>query len=454
MKAKGLILREVQYDHFKAEIDTLTSQEPISSSSTLLSLDPFIDDEGLLRVGGRLRQSSLPLEEKHPFILPAKHHVTQLLMRHFHESVRHQGRVFTEGAIRQGGYWIINSKRAVSSYIFNCVPCKKLRGSFEYQKMSDLPVDRIEQATPFSYVGVDVFGPWQVVSRKTRSSQASAKRWAVLFTCLVIRAVHIEVVDEMSTSAFINALRRFIAIRGRVKEFRSDRGTNFVGATDFIGVDAIKVDNDQTKSFLGSSGSVWIFNAPHSSHMGGVWERMIGISRRILESMLSNTHNLTHDVLVTLMAEVCAIINARPIVPVSSDPECPEVLSPSALLTLKLDHDQQLVDDLSIKNLYKDQWKRVQYLAGQFWLRWRNEFLQSLQHRSKWHCERTPIQVSDIVLLKDREVARNQWPMGRVNKIFPSTDGKIRKVEVCVIKESKRVFLVRPVVELVVLVRN
>ena len=134
--------------------------------------------------------------------------------------------------------------------------------------MSDLHLDRTEPGSAFSYVGVDVFGPWQVISRRTRSSQASAKRWAVLFTCLSIRAVHIEVVDEMSSSAFINALRRFIAIRGNVKVFRSDRGTNFVGTTEHIGVDAINVEDCQVNGFLNKSGSVWVFNAPHSSHMG------------------------------------------------------------------------------------------------------------------------------------------------------------------------------------------
>jgi len=276
----------------------------------------------------------------------------------------------------------------------------------------------------------------------------------VLFTCLSVRAVHIEVVDEMSSSAFINALRRLIAIRGPVKMYRSDRGTNFVGATDHIGVDVINVEDGDTKDFIAKTNSVWVFNSPHSSHMGGIWERMIGVSRRILESMLSNTHTLTHDVLATLMAEVSAIINSRPIVPVSTDPECPEVLSPSALLTMKLDLDQQPVDEMSLKDLYKDQWKRVQYLANQFWLRWRKEFLQSLQTRPKWHHDQSPLKVNDIVLLRDYDVPRNCWPKGRVNKIFPSTDGKIRKVELCIINaEGKQSFLVRPIVEMVLLVR-
>jgi hypothetical protein len=267
-RAASVVLREVQYRHYKSEIDALTVKKSVGLSSKLASLDPGLDGKGLLRVGGRLRESDLSLEEKHPIILPSNDHVSKLIVRHYHELVYHQGRLFTQGAIRQAGYWIVGSKRAVSSLVFNCVTCKKLRGRFENQKMSDLPSDRLEKAPPFSYVGVDCFGPWHVVSRKTRASQATAKRWAVLFTCLSVRAVHIEVVDEMTSSAFINALRRFVAIRGKVKIFRSDRGTNFVGAVDHIGVDSINVEDEQTKIFLRRSNSVWIFNAPHSSHMG------------------------------------------------------------------------------------------------------------------------------------------------------------------------------------------
>lgn len=98
--------------------------------------------------------------------------------------------------------------------------------------MADLPADRVTPSPPFSAVGVDTFGPWPVVARKTRGGLAESKRWAILFTCLASRAIHIEVVEEMRSSAFINALRRFVAIRGPVREFRSDRGTNFIGALD------------------------------------------------------------------------------------------------------------------------------------------------------------------------------------------------------------------------------
>ncbi|XP_053372777.1 uncharacterized protein LOC128546362 [Mercenaria mercenaria] len=172
-----------------------------------------------------------------PVIVSGKSYFATLLIRHFHERVKHQGRHFTEGAIRAGGFWIVGGKHKISSYIFGCFQCRKLRGKQQSQIMAPLPAYRLTYAQPFSYVDVDVFGPWSVVTRRTRGGQASGKRWAVLFTCLTIRAVHIELIEEMSSSAFINALRRFVAIRGNVTEFRSDRGTKFVGATDDLGVD-------------------------------------------------------------------------------------------------------------------------------------------------------------------------------------------------------------------------
>lgn len=181
--------------------------------------------------------------------------------------------------------------------------------------MADLPSDRLEPGLPFTNVGVDCFGPWQVVTRKTRGGQACSKRWAVMFTCLTIRAVHIEIVEELSSSAFINALRRFMAVRGPVKLFRSDRGTNFVGSTDNLGINAINVEDSSVKQFLYSQGCTWLFNPPHASPMGGVWERVIGISRRILDSLLKDVPGtgLTHELLSTFLAEVSAIMNARPL---------------------------------------------------------------------------------------------------------------------------------------------
>jgi hypothetical protein len=253
--------------------------------------------------------------------------------------------------------------------------------------MADLPSDRLEPSPPLTNVGVDTFDLWQIITHKTRGGSAQSKRWAILFTCLVTRSIHIELVESMSSSAFVNALRRFVSIRGKVRIVRSDRGTNFIGATDDMKIDTVNVEDKTLKQFMYNSGTTWIFNPPHASHFGGAWERMIGMVRKILDSMLLEpvNRNLTHDILSTLMAEVSAIVNSRPLASVSTDPDSPFVLSPNVLLTQKLPNPSCDSDygNFSIKDMLKSEWKRVQGLADQFWSRWKRDYLNLLQPHRK-----------------------------------------------------------------------
>ncbi len=243
-RAKVIILKNAQHEAFPEEIDCLKKKGKISKSSPLFKLCPILDSEGRLRVGGRLERSNLPYDERHPLILSGTHHVTRLIVEHYHEKVKHQGRHFTHGAIREKGFWIVGGKRLISRVIHHCLKCKKLRGKFQFQKMADLPIDRLTPSPPFTFVGLDVFGPWEVMARRTRGGQAHNKRWAVIFTCLSTRAIHIELIESMDTSSLINALRRFVAIRGPVLQFRSDCGTNFVGACNELKAATSEMDKE------------------------------------------------------------------------------------------------------------------------------------------------------------------------------------------------------------------
>ncbi|XP_046547595.1 uncharacterized protein LOC124257539 [Haliotis rubra] len=453
--AENFIIRQVQCEYYAVDIQRIHSKMSILKDSPLYSLNPFVDEDGMLRIGGRLNKAELEVGLKNPLIIPGRHHIALLLVRMYHEQVNHQGRHFREGAVRAAGLWITSGKRLINSVIFKCVKCRKLRGRGAEQKMADLPEDRLTPCPPFTFVRVDTFGPWSVTTRRTRGGQANSKHWALLFTCLVIRAVHIEVIDELSTSAFINMLRRFISIRGKMKEFRSDRGTNFTGACSVLNVNVINVEDEPIKRFLSDNKASWIFNPPQASHMGGVWERMIGVVRRILDSMLANVshRNLTQDVLTTLMAEICAIVNARPIVPVSSDPEVPGILSPSSLLTLKSDHAENLVTNCNMTDLYQSQWRLVQALAEQFWSRWKTDYLHTLQARRKWFDSKPNIEQGDVVLLREKDTVRNEWPIGLVENAIQSEDGKIRKAVIRVIRKNSVLKLTRPITELVLLMK-
>lgn len=192
---------------------------------------------------------------------------------------------------------------------------------------------------------------------------AHDKMWALLVTCVTTRAGHIEVMEDTTSSSVhvINAIRRLVSVTGEVREFRFDRGNNFVGAADEMKTNVVNIKDEPFKDHLDRQGITWIFNAPHSFHMGGVWEHMIGMARRILDSMfLRQQRKITHEVLVRLMAKVSAIINSRPITAISYDSDAPMILSPSLLLTQRTTKLPTSCESLDInKDIYKAQWRHV-----------------------------------------------------------------------------------------------
>ena len=189
-------------------------------TSSLHCLDPFQDKDGVLQVGGRIKRGSFMEEIKFPVIIPRKGHVTYLIIKHFHEKVQHQGRGMSLNEIRSNRFWVIGGTFAVAYVISKCVTCQKLRGAAQEQKMSDLPVDRLESSPPFTYCAVDYCGPWHV-----KEGRKEVKKYIALFTCMASKAVHLEVSNSLETDS-----RRFICQRGPVRQLHSDQGTNFIGA--------------------------------------------------------------------------------------------------------------------------------------------------------------------------------------------------------------------------------
>lgn len=422
-EAEEFIVRSVQEEAFSEEIKSLKETEEVKvSHSKLHQLSPFLDEHNMLRVGGRLTRASLHPYVKHPAILPKEHHVSRLLLKHFHEKIHHQGRGMTVNEIRANGIWIVGCSSEVSSFIHKCVKCRKYRKSSQEQKMSDLPSERMEATPPFTYSGMDCFGPFYVKERRK-----DIKRYGLLFTCMCSRAIHIEVLEDLSMDCFLNALRCFISIRGNVSQLHCDQGTNFVGAkNEFLNL------TQATKEKAKELGISFIFNPPASSHMGGVWERQIRTIRNVLRSILDQSaSSLDTSSLRTFMYETMAIVNSRPLtVECINDPVGPEPLTPNHILTMKSTVISPPPGEFVKEDLYlQKRWKRVQYLTNVFWTRWRKEYLLNLQQRSKWNKTRRNTKINDIVLLQDDCVQRNQWKLARVVEVTPGADGKVRKVK-------------------------
>jgi hypothetical protein len=266
--AEIALVRFTQQTHFSEEISSLKAKGCVKKSSSVRNLDPFLDESGLLRVGGHLRQTKRCFGAKHPILLPKADHFSVLVIRHYHEKYAHVGRYHVLSLVRER-FWILHGNAAVRRVIENCVRCRKNHGPTMTQKMADVPEERTSCDPPFTHSGVDIFGPFIIKDRRKE-----VKRYDAIFTCMASRAIHIEVVHTLETTSFLNALRRFIARRGSIKTLFCDNGTNLVGTR-----------GELERLLLGEK-IEWRFNPPQGSHMGGSLERLIRSVWAVLKPLL------------------------------------------------------------------------------------------------------------------------------------------------------------------------
>ena len=434
-------------------ISTVTRNAKCKVPKWLATLDPFKDENGILRVGGRLRNSEQTGEIKFPIIMPKKGLLTRRIVEWFHIKVGHSGRTTTVNEIRSNGFWIIGMNTVVKSVIHSCVRCRSLRGKLGQQKMADLPLERTMEVAPFTYCGVDVFGHYQI-----KEGRKVYKRWCALFTCFSLRAVHLEILYKMDTDSCISALRRFLATRGNVRTIRSDGGTNFVGASNELKKAWKEMDHSRIHTLLQSEACDWITwerNPPDASHMGGVWERQIRTVRTILSSLMKSLNEVLNDEgFHTLIKEVECIVNSRPLSPENVSDPSSEMITPNHLLTLKTKAVLPPPGTFTHSDIYcRRRWRVVQHLANEFWCRWRKEYLSGLQTRQKWSKKTRNFCVGDVVLLKEDNFSpRNRWPTARVIQVFPSEDGLVRSVNLMVARpDGKKSTLKRPITKIVLL---
>ncbi|CAI5683011.1 unnamed protein product [Oreochromis niloticus] len=459
-KAVEAVIKIVQQHAFPHEIKTLQAKRDLPNSSSLFSLDPIWSD-GFLRVGGRLKWSSLCHKVKHPLILPSNSHITKLIVSHYHAKTCHQGRSQTQMELRANGFWVIGGSKLVAKMIHTCVLCRKLRRPTESQRMAELPKERLEASAPFTFSGMDCFGPFIV-----KTARKEHKRYGLIFTCLYSRAVHIEMLEDLSTDSFINALRCFISLRGAVQQLHCDQGSNFVGARNEFKEALKQCDTKQLETFLSEKQCEFVFNAPSASHAGGVWERQIRTVRNVLNATFAQCPGRLDDAsLRTLLCEAMAIVNSRPLsVDGINDPHALELLTPNHLIMMKTKVALPPPGVFVKEDLYATKRRRrVQYLIEQFWGRWKREYLLNISTRQKWHLPRRNLKVNDIVVIKDDNLPRNHWQLGRVVETFQDHDGLVRPVKVQVGERkpqrkqdapSKPSVIERPIHKLVLLLEN
>jgi hypothetical protein len=439
VNAETCIIKYTQSTVYADEIESLKSHRIVSKNSSIRDLRPFIDKQGILRIQGRLSLcNSLDLESKHVVIIPGKHPIAELLICHQHIACGHMGRNHVLSQLRQK-FWITQGTAAVKRVIGRCFDCRRRHAPAMEQPMADLPEDRINPKSPFSSVGVDYFGPFLV-----RIGRRTEKRYGCIFSCLVSRAIHIEIAYSLDSDSFINALQRFIARRGVPSVIRSDNGSNFVSANKELRRMLENWNQSKIINHLSQSHCEWIFNPPAASHWGGTWERQIRTVRQIINGILKE-QALNDESLQTLMCLVESIMNGRPITNISTDPSDLEALTPNHLLIMRPGAIAPPGIFSKNDNDYaKRRWRQIQYLANVYWKRWLQEYLPLLQSRTKWTGETVPLAVDDLVVVNDQRVHRHYWPLARIVKIFPGRDGSVRSVQL----KTKQGTLTRPVTKI------
>jgi hypothetical protein len=422
------ILKLVQLESFHQELSLLKNNNLVSNKSKIKSLNPFIDHtDGLIKVGGRLRNSrSISAYKKFPILLPKGHFVTTLIIRHAHECQLHAGHQGTLAYIRQK-YWPIAGRDAVRQVIHRCIRCFKTNPTTFNQIMGDLPSDRVTQNRPFLISGVDFAGPISLKEGRGRGKRI-VKAYIALFICMTTKAVHVELVGDLTTESFLNALKRLISRRGMVSKLYSDNATNFIGSK-----------NELQKRIQSDHNIEWHFIPPRSPHMGGLWEANIKCGKNHLKRVIGNA-NLTFEELYTVLTSIEAILNSRPLCPLSNDPNDLSYLTPGHFLVGEpLNAPAEF--DLTDVNIHRlSRWQHVERIRQHFWKRWSNEYLTTLQQRTRWITSKDKVpHVGSLVLIKETNAPPLQWKLGRITQLHPGPDKVVRVVSVkCNSSEFKR----------------
>ncbi|XP_066145931.1 uncharacterized protein [Euwallacea fornicatus] len=428
--AEQTLIKAIQAQHFITEIERLKGNQPISKG-LIQKLAPFLCEDKLLRVGGRLSNAPISYNQKHPIVLPSKCHLVRLLLEREHVRLLHSGPQTVLSNIRLR-YWPLDGLREVKRVIHRCLTCFKLRATAANQLMAHLPKERLQVTRPFTNVGVDYGGPYSIKSSRLRKA-SSTKAYIAIFVCLSTRAVHLELVSELSTQAFLLTLKRFISRRGIPTTIFSDNAKNFLGARnqlkslyDFFKSKATK---DSIQTFTSKTRISWKFIPPRSPHHGGIWEAAIKSAKYHLIRIMGNMA-LTFEEMSTILTQIEAVMNSRPLCQLSDDPCDLNCLTPGHFLigSNLMSYPEPDLEAVSQNRL--SIYKKCTWVQQQFWKCWSKSVLNQLQIRPKWSKATKNIEINDIVLLKDEQTHPLRWPLARVVEVFTGKDNLVRVIKV------------------------
>ncbi|XP_058839359.1 uncharacterized protein LOC131694869 [Topomyia yanbarensis] len=426
-EALKTIVGAIQSHEFAKEIECVARGDP---EHRLNNLNPFIE-ENLLRVGGRIRHAShLPYDSKHQLLLPNTSQVTRSLISAIHRENLHVGPAGVL-AILKHQFWVLKPRSTIRQVLRKCIVCFKTKPYTIDQQMGDLPFYRLNPSPTFQRVGIDFAGP--ILIKQSARRAVPVKGYICVFVCMATKAMHLEAVEDLSTEAFLSAFKRFVARRGIPETVFSDNGTNFIGARSELHQLYILFKEDSTQQKIFEYCQVkeieWKTIPPSAPHFGGIWEAGVKSVKSVLKKVYKSA-SLPIMEFSTLLCQIEAILNSRPLFAHSSDPNDLEALTPGHFIINRPLTSVPEPSCAEIPTNRLSRWQHIQKLREHFWKRWSREYVTELQVRTKWLSQRTNVQPNMIVLVKEDNLPPQSWRIGRVTNVYPGPDGLVRVVDV------------------------
>ena len=438
-EAEKLWLLSCQSTSYHAEIISLKSKD--KRTTLVKQLQLFLDQEGFIRCGGRIHNAPLTELTRFPYLLPAKHPLTRMIVLDAHATQLHAGTSALVSHIRQR-YWIPSIRQYIQGQLKKCVTCRKAMGKpYRARDPPPLPKIRVQDATPFTVTGVDFTGALHI-----RGKSGIENAYICLFTCASTREVHLEVVPDLSTETFIQAFRRFASRNSLPRTMISDNAMTFSAAANTI---QSLIGSTTVQDMLHRHSTDWRFIPKRVPWFGGWWERLIGITKSTIKKVLGRAL-VSYETLHTIVTEIEGVMNDRPLTYVTSDASDQEPLTPAHLLYGRRITSLPHQEDVPVLHVttQTDVTKRARaqgHLISQFRERWRHEYLTSLRqfHQTSGDNNQT-IRVGDVVQIYD-ESPRTQLKLGTIVELLTGNDGLTR---VATLRTSSGLITSRPIVKL------
>ncbi|KAH9402088.1 hypothetical protein TYRP_016662 [Tyrophagus putrescentiae] len=419
---KILLIKYLQRQHFQSEIEALSKQQQIDSKSVLRGFKCFLDANGILRLRTRLLSGdNLSDDQVKPIILPQKCHLTELIIQFEHERLGHPGIDRTRFAVRDQ-FFVFGLRRSVSKLISRCNLCKRLRGKTLTADLGSVPKFRYEiNSTPFTNVGIDIFGPLKV------AMNTAGKRYGVIFSCATTRAVHLELIHNQTAAEVFRAMTNFISRRGIPHLIYTDNGTNLMAVKKQF----VRLLQQITDKHPGQDFRVkWIQLTASSPWRGGFYERLIKTIKDTLTA-LTFRKVVDNDTLASALYAVEARLNSRPLFLHEGRVITPAHFFSNRPLTQMPPIGTSMFREMD-KPALVQQYKVFQSHINSVWKAWQSQYLLQLKsfHENLFlPNQSSSLRVGDAVILKN-PTSPEQWPFGVVTEVIKSEDGAVRTVQV------------------------